>query len=790
MPKKLILLTSLLLWFALPKAQDLRQDTIDIRSYILNLDLSDFTTKVLRGEAVIDIQAKQNGVNSIRLDLLKLTVDSVKVNSVNTTYSYNDSVIAINLPVTLNATDATTLRIYYHGNPYRANGDFGGFYWNTTYAFNIGVSFLADPHTYGRVWFPCFDNFEQRSLYEFYVTTKSIHKAFCNGLLLDVATSGNKKTWHWKLTQNIPSYLASVAVSDYATVEDTVNGMTGTLQILLAARATDTTNLKNLFVHLHDAFHIQEEAWGPYRWDRVGYCIVPFNAGAMEHATNIGFMTYYLNTLSAEAEHTMAHELSHHWFGNLVTCKTASEMWLNEGWARYNEHLFFERLYGDSVYTSAVRINHEDVLHKAHISDGAYLPVSGVPTESTYGSTVYNKGADVIHTLRYYMGDTQFFSCVKNYLNAFAWQNATTEQLRDYLTQCSGINLSDCFNDFITAPGFTHFSLEQIQTLPTTNAGFQTNFVIRQRLHQAPHLYQNVPLKVSFFDAGWNRTDIVVNAGGECTSYSANTTNEPVYIAVDFDENIQDAITDEWNIIKQTGSYDFGTAKLQLQVNSITDSALLRVEHNWIRPEPFKTKIEGLHLHDKRYWTVDGIIPADFSATATLDYDGTDASLDATFITASEDSLVVLYRPNAETNWAFADSFFINKQGSASNKVGKAVIYKLAKGQYTLAIWNSRVTDTTSFITDCVYSGLTEIETQKNFNLYPNPASELITVTFDPNTFTKLELRDMLGRKLLEQKLSPEETSVDLPVKHYRRGTYLITLSGNNINTTKKLIKQ
>jgi len=75
----------------------------------------------------------------------------------------------------------------------------------------------------------------------------------------------------------------------------------------------------------------------------VGYCIVPFNSGAMEHATNISFMQYYLNVLSADCENTMVHELSHHWFGDLVTCDSASEMWLNEGWAVYNEMLFHER---------------------------------------------------------------------------------------------------------------------------------------------------------------------------------------------------------------------------------------------------------------------------------------------------------------------------------------------------------------------------------------------------------------------------------------------------------------
>jgi aminopeptidase N len=181
--KKCILLPFLLFAFQFTQAEDLRGDTIDIRSYKLNLDLSDFTAKVLRGNATIEIKAKKNGVEGIRLDLLKLTVDSVKVNTFTAPFTYNDSVLDINLLFYLNTNDTATVQVFYHGNPYRAANDFGGFYWTGTHAFNIGVSFLADPHNYGRVWFPCFDNFETRSLYEFYVTTKSNHKAFCNGIM-------------------------------------------------------------------------------------------------------------------------------------------------------------------------------------------------------------------------------------------------------------------------------------------------------------------------------------------------------------------------------------------------------------------------------------------------------------------------------------------------------------------------------------------------------------------------------------------------------------------------------
>ena len=355
-----------------PYSQDLRSDTLDLKSYLLNIDLTDFTTQILKGSAQIGVKAKLNNVNGIRLDLLKLSVDSVTEDGNLVPYIYNDTTLEINFLSTYNMGDSFTLKIYYRGHPYQQLGDFGGFYWNSTYAFNIGVTFLNEPHNYGRVWFPCFDNFRQRSYYEFNITTKNIHKAFCNGNLLSVTpVIGNKKLWHWKLNQEIPSYLASVNVGAYATVYDTVIGINGAKEIQLAALATDTTTLKNLYVHLHDAFHIYENLFGPYEWDRIGYCINSFTGGGMEHATNIGMAGIYLGVASDEAEVTMAHELCHHWFGNLVTCDSASEMWLNEGCARYSEHLFLEKLYGDSAYQKAVHDLHNKVVGSVHLLDGA-----------------------------------------------------------------------------------------------------------------------------------------------------------------------------------------------------------------------------------------------------------------------------------------------------------------------------------------------------------------------------------------------------------------------------------
>lgn len=778
---------------------DPRADSVEIEKCTLQLNFTDFSGKILYGAADIKVKALVNNVTVVRFDLLKLTVDSIKVNGTPSTFSYNDSLLSVPLTTALNIGDSSVLSIFYHGKPVQMPGDFGGFYWTNQYAFNIGVSFLEDNHSYGRVWFPCFDNFVSRSLYEFFVTTDSTKVAMCNGLLQSSVNNGNgTKTYHWKLGQSIPSYLTSVTISDYQLLNDTVMSLNGTVPVSLAARGPDTTALKNSFIHLKDAFHIYENLFGPYSFDRVGYCVVPFNAGAMEHATNISYMQGLVNGNTAY-ETTMAHELSHHWFGDLATCENASEMWLNEGWAVYCEHLFLENLYNDSTAKSAIRKNHEDVLRTAHVDDGAYFAVSGVPSAQTYGKTVYNKGADVAHTLRHYTNDANFFNCLKSYFTQYSFTHVNSETLRDYLSQCTSVGYTHAFDDWVFQPGFLHFSLGSVQTEQTSPVNYRTQLTIRQKLNNAQHFGTLVPVTVTYFDSLWTRIDEVVFVSGECTMHERNFTNfKPAYIALDFHKRMQDAITDEWKVLTTPGTFDFGTARARLTATSVSDSVLVRVEHNWVAPDPLITPVPGLHLHDYRYWTIDGLFDTvKLKADLRLDFNGTNNAnngyLDNTFLTASEDSLRVLYRPDAGSDWQPADSFKVFTQGSALNKVGYIIVYGLQKGQYTLAIRNAAIPDSVYSIAPCIYSSIAEeIPGYAAFQMSPNPASDLLRLSFAAGDFNSITVSDIHGRVVEVQELKKEDTEKTMALSRLTSGFYLVSLrqAGSNNRVTKKLVKQ
>ena len=120
------------------------------------------------------------------------------------------------------------------------------------------------------------------------------------------------------------------------------------------------------------------------------------------------------------------HELFHHWFGDLITCERPEEMWINEGFADYSEALLMEWLYTTEInntYADYIRDEHINILQNLAKQDGGLYALDNVPQDQTYGMHSYHKGGQVIHTLRYYMGDSLFFNCLSQLLTQYAYQN-------------------------------------------------------------------------------------------------------------------------------------------------------------------------------------------------------------------------------------------------------------------------------------------------------------------------------------------------------------------------------
>ena len=749
------------------KAENSRSDSLDILNFEINLDITDFTNQEIKGHCILTIASLVNGINNVQLDLLELTVDSIIISGNQVPYSYNDTLITVNLPNTINSNDTLDVEVFYHGKPAR-DASWGGFYFNSGHAFNLGVAFTDEPHNYGRVWFPCFDNFVERSTFTIGVLTSAGKKAHCNGFLVSETTVGVDSVIRvWRIDEEIPSYLACVAVADYETVRWSHNGLNGTIPIEVAALAADTTKVKGSFANLGGAIDAFEYYFGPFLFNKVGYSIVPFNAGAMEHATNIAYPRYAING-NLSNEFLMAHELAHHWWGDLVTCETAGDMWINEGMASYCEHLFTEYIYGKEAYIHVVQSNLESVLRFAHIREQGYRAISGLPHDLTYGMHTYDKGAVVGHNLRTYIGDSLYIEAMTDYLDDRKFMDVSSTDLRDYLSIRTGINMNNFFSDWVFNPGFPHFSIDSISI--DGSGPYNIMVHVRQKLKGTTNLFSDVPLDFAFVsEANGQEIRESRNLTGAANSLSFTVPFIPEMIYLNPNNRLNQAVTADNAIISDTGFVELEFGKMNLIVNEFSDTNLIRVEHHWVSPDPIKQSQDNLRMSDYRYWSVDATSEI-LNTDAEIFFDGRNIQsggrghLDYDLLRTGEDSLVLLYRTGPKGDWLEFDDYSVNNRGNISDRFGSIDIVGLKKGEYTLAKGE--------FV-----NSIQEIPARdQKFTIYPNPSSGEFKIDFKDIPISSLReiiVHDENGR-LLRTDYDLRTGRISL-LKH-SSGTYTISL--------------
>lgn len=755
---------------------DRRSDSIDIHRTRIFLDITDFPGQQIRGYAAVTFSPKIDGVPEIRLDLLDMTIDSVLWNGAAVAWTYNSRAVSVGFPTPIGKQDSGEVQVHYHGHPVQDASGWGGFYWQGNYAYNLGVGFAADPHNYGRAWFPCFDNFVERCGFEFFITTPAGKPSWCNGFLADENTLPDGKIErHWEIDQEIPSYLACVAVGPFTSFRREYTGEAGPIPVEIAVAPADSSKLSASFVHLPDAVAAFEYWYGPFRWNKIGYSIVPFNQGAMEHATNIAYMQSAVNGTTAN-ETLMAHELSHHWWGDMATCSTAEDMWLNEGWAVYSEHLFLEHVYGPGRFHDAVETNFLRVLEQTHVNEGGYRAVSGVPHDLTYGEHVYNKGAAVAHNLRGYLGDSLFRVGLRAALDANQFSDWSSAGLRDHLTTATGYDLSSFFDDWVYSPGFTHFSIDsfRVEAGPIDTFYHVTVFV-KQKLRGAPHYYRDVPIEISFLDATWRREYRTALVSGITTAveFDFPLSYLPVQVWANTRQRLTLARAEKEQVVKAAANFSFSPAKMNIRVNTLQgDSALLRVEHHYAMPDTAgQANPHGYRLSN-RYWSVyilqsSGSLDGDL----TVYYDGRGQldQLDAQLFTQIgplEDSILLVYRPGPGQPWQEYAQTVKSTLGSSQDRYGLLRGLHILPGQYAIA--QGAITVNSANPSPAHFAA----------TVSPNPGAGIIRINAEA-PFDHILVYRADGVLLLNQNQN-ETTEMTLSTVDWPAGIYRIQLFGKN----------
>ncbi|MDP1725970.1 MAG: M1 family aminopeptidase [Bacteroidota bacterium] len=780
--KKLYSILCFLLLFNLKPAyiQANRTDSIDIIHYNINNSIRNFSSKYIEGTVYIKAVFKYNQVKNITLDLLKLNPEFITGNGDTLNFSKTDSTVHISITKNYQLADTINLSISYSGFPV-LDPKWGGFFFNGNYAYNMGVGMASNPPGFGRCWFPCIDNFTDRATYEFHITTDSGYMAVCNGLQEPATPNNGGICWNWYLHQAIPTYIANVAVSKYVLLNNVYHGIQRDIPIILAVEPKDTANMKASFIRLNDALTCFESKFGPYLFDRIGYVGVPFNSGAMEHAGNISYPLYAVDGTTA-SESLIAHELSHHWWGNLVTARTPSDMWLNEGWASYCEALYLECVYGNDAYNADINNKLFTALRWAHVRDGAYMPVSVVPLAQTYGTHVYTKGALMVHSLRMLINDdTAFFNTCKSYLQKYSFKDASSTDLQNHFAKRFGGMINSFFNSYIFDKG--HIDLQFVRADPRGDFGSKPVFRLMSRYKT--NIPDSIFAFVKYYDGEFNKVNqyfqlLVRNKYSEdfigyWDAFNLALLGEKPGTML--------GVTTQSAWVKGTGVQSFPSALFTFTPQQNTDSSFVFVQHHFVRPWQEKGLFtNGIRVSSERYWHINGIWPKGFKSTAFFNYDGTTANknsghLDNELITGTEDSLVLLYRPNAQTAFAIETDLTKQTGSSLTDKTGRFWVNNLKKGDYVFGYYD-------------VKAGIGSVENEKRlFKVFPNPSEGMVKVEFPfEHNAGIIEVYDITGKLVYSENIEAGKNELVMKTPLWKPGSYILKFNDGLGQVNSKFI--
>lgn len=569
--------------------QSATQGRYDVTGYQINLHLDPYR-QWLSGSVSITAKSLESAIDRIELDLdMVMQVDSVLYRGQTLNFTHNDARIGISLPQAFNESDTFTVIVFYQGNP--ANSFQQSFAWDRHGTAGISMIWtLSEP--YGApAWWPCKDDpADKADSVDIRIDVPENLFAVSNGLLQSVTIpASGRKTYHWATRYPISTYLVSIAATNYERFSDWFRySETDSMELQyyvfpehLAAARKDLAVTKNML-------HFYSQIFGEYPFINEKYGIAIFGwGGAMEHQTITSYGSRLI-TGDNTFDYYNAHELAHQWFGDLITMRYWSHIWLNEGFASYAEALWFEHLYGPEGYRNyMIRLWSDNFSGSLFITDS-------LNSSSLFSRTVYRKGAWVLHMLRGVMGDSLFFESIYDYANhaRFRYGNVVTEDFQTICESVSGQDLDWFFDQWVYREGRPEYTLRW-QTVPGPPA--VTTIVIDQRNLPA---YQ-MPVQIELSDAESDTTVTVFN--DRASQQFAVTTNFiPNRVILDPDNWILKRTTEDipedftishpfpnpFNSETRIGLFLPSSGAVKLDIFNILGQLVYHADYFFTRPDP------------------------------------------------------------------------------------------------------------------------------------------------------------------------------------------------------------
>ena len=351
--------------------------------------------------------------------------------------------------------EVNEIKVYYSGHPkeaVRAPWD-GGFSWKRD---NNGKHFVATScqGLGASVWWPNKDHmYDEVDSMAINITTPKDLMDVSNGRLLKVVENKDSNTYHWYVSNPINNYGVNINMGDYVHFGETYNGEKGKLAMDYYVLRDNEEKAREQFKQAPMMMEALEHWFGPYPFYEDGYKLVEVPYPGMEHQSSVTYGNQFKNGyLGRDVSKTgwglkfdfiLIHESGHEWFANNITYKDIADMWVHEGFTAYSENLYVDYHFGKEAASEYV------IGTRGNIQNDK--PIIGTYNVNQRGSgDMYSKGANMLHTIRQLVDDDEKWRTILRGLNReFYHQTVTTKQIEEYISNTSGIDLTQFFDQYL-----------------------------------------------------------------------------------------------------------------------------------------------------------------------------------------------------------------------------------------------------------------------------------------------------------------------------------------------------
>lgn len=511
----------------------------------------DWARRRANGRATLVMKPWFYSIDRVTLDAKNFDIDKVTLVGQTGTlkYDYDNEKLTVYPGRKFTRKDTFSLVITYTARP-EEREEFGG---SDAITSDKGLYFInadgADPEkprqiwTQGETesnscWMPTVDKPNERCTQEMYITVEDKYRTLSNGLLISsVKNNDGTRTDYWKMDQPHAPYLFMMAVGEFAVVKDKWRG----IDVDYYVEPAFEQSARSIYPHTVEMLDFFSGKLNyTYPWQKYAQVVVrDYVSGAMENTTAVIFGEFMQKSArelrfdSETNEKVVAHEMFHHWFGDLVTTESWANLTLNEGFANYSEYLWFEHKHGRDAADNHLMTEQQGYVESAYGGGHPLIHYGYDNREDMFDAHSYNKGGCVLHMLRQQLGDEAFFESLNRYLTNNKYTAVEVDELRMAFEEVTGQDLHWFFDQWFIGAGHPVLDIsygweENIKKASVTVRQSQEGDKVTRVF--------NLPLKVDIYDVSGNAERQSIRVTKREQTFYFDLPGKPSLINVDADK--------------------------------------------------------------------------------------------------------------------------------------------------------------------------------------------------------------------------------------------------------------